>query len=312
MAHAELVGLGVDRELRAPPVRDPACGVRVAQEGRDRLAVPPGHDQVVARRRGLEGPVPGVPPGHPGAGLVRADHRSGPDRRPDRVVGRPRSLGQPPEGLVDPALADGEADDVATDRHQSLVADVVALVAVPQERRELRPERPGRLPPSRIGALGPGPTAPAPGRGLPGLDDHRPHGRQFHDLAPPDPALPGLGERPAAALTGGRPTPHDPSRHLSTPTLPRMPPPRPSPAPSFGPVRLEPDRRRHRRVLRRLRRRLASHRLRLASDDPSFALRDPPRQPADRRDHLAEPHHQLNQFRSTQLLQRRRSIASLA
>jgi hypothetical protein len=87
----------------------------------------------------------------------------------------------------------------------------------------------------------------------------------------------------------------------------------PTTMPSLGPIRLEPDRWRHRRVLRRLRRRLTSRDLRLEFGDPTFEFHDPIRQPADRRDDLAEPYHQFDQLHSTQPLQRRpiHRVASL-
>ena len=71
---------------------------------------------------------------------------------PDRRVRRPGPLDQPPQGVLDPALADREPEHVPTDLHQPLVADVMPLVEVAQQRLDPGPERPPWLQPRRIGA----------------------------------------------------------------------------------------------------------------------------------------------------------------
>src|SRR5215210_2899037 len=124
------------------------------------------------------------------------------DRFTDALDLRARPLRQPPERPVDPALADREPEHLPTGPHQPLVPDVVALVEVPQQRLDVRPERPGRLQAGRVGALRPRPAPPTTRRVLPALDHHRADRRQLDDLAPPDPPLPGQGQRLTTSSTG--------------------------------------------------------------------------------------------------------------
>jgi len=182
--------------------------------------------------------------------------------------------GRTPRGLKsaslrpgDPAVADREPEHLPTHLEQPLIPDLMPLVEVAKQRLDPRPQRPCRLQPRRIGALGPVPAPATPCRVLPRFDHHRPYRRQLHHLTPTHPALTDQRQRFAAALAGARPTPHDHVRRLP-PTADAIVPAPSLPRPTLGPVRFEPDRRRHRRVARRLRRPAQAGQLGLQLGDP--------------------------------------------
>lgn len=138
-------------------------------------------------------------------------------------------------------------------------------------------EGPRGLQPFGVGALGPRPAAPTPRRVLPRLDDHRPHRWQLDHLAASDPSLPGQRQRLATAPARARPAPHDHVRRLPSPTD-AVVSPTALPRPTLRPIRLEPARRRHRRVPRRLRRLPQSGQLGLQLGEPLRLQRDLPLQ----------------------------------
>jgi hypothetical protein len=140
---------------------------------------------------------------------------------------------------------------------------MVPLVEVAQQRVDSRAKRPRRLQPRRIRPLRPGAAARTSRRVLPRLDHNRPHGRQLHHLTAADPTLPSGWQRFAASLTAAGATPHDHIGRLPSPAQ-AIVPPTSLPSQPLRPVRLEPDRRWHRRVARRLRR-LAQLRLQLGN-----------------------------------------------
>src|SRR5690606_1497125 len=122
-------------------------------------------------------------------------------------------------------------------------------------------------------ALRPCAASPTPSGILPGLDHHRSHRRQVHDLTPTDAALPGQRQPRATPRTGTRPTAHDGIRPLPTTAASQVPTLRTATAPpTLHPIRLEPDRWRHRGVRGRLRRRGAFCRLSLTLSETTVEL----------------------------------------
>src|SRR5688572_29438840 len=185
-----------------------------------------------------------IAPGHPCAGLIRVDDRAATDLLADRRVRRSGALDQPPQGVLDPTLADREPEHVPTDLHQPLVADVMPLVEVREQCLNAGAERPPGLQPGRIGAGGPLATLLAGHRVLPRFDHHWHERWHIDDLAPSDPTPPGRGQLMATAATRARPACHHDVRLTTLPTDPNVPPLRPPlPTPTDGPAGLLPARR---------------------------------------------------------------------
>jgi len=183
MRMAELAGLSRRLELRAEAVADPHFGPRVAHEVGDHPSAAARCDQVKARLRRLEHPLPLVAPVHPGAGFIGADDGACAHLPADR-----RGLWlQPYSGAGDDvgegALAEREPEQPAKQAHQALVGDVLHVVEVANEGFEtgaedaLRLQARGVLSSLRAAAVWAGASV------APGLDDDGLHRRDLDHLA---------------------------------------------------------------------------------------------------------------------------------
>jgi hypothetical protein len=249
VTEAELVLRGRRSELGWEGVRAPDRGPGVPEEALDHVGPSARCDDVVARGRGLQHPVPPVPPVHPHPSLIRVDHRTRPRRLPDGVHLGLGTGCQPREGGGDGALTDAEPEDAAADRYQPLMGEVVAVGQVAEQRLDPRPEGAPRFHPWRGLADRPLAAVRAAGGIDPAFDHDRPQLRQFDHLAAADPPLPSLRERRCAAPTGRWTTAHDHVRGGSLAAEPQVSLLRAALLPpSFGPIRLVPRRRRDRRV----------------------------------------------------------------
>lgn len=148
MGEADLPGGGV-AALGAVEIGDPDLRPMAGQHLLGHDAAATGSDDVDAHGRVLEHPLPVVAPRHAGRGLVRADQprraQPGEDARHlvvEAGLGAQEQVGQR-------ALADGEAEQMAQQRRQPLVADGVGVTQIDRQRRDRAAERRAGLEPGR-------------------------------------------------------------------------------------------------------------------------------------------------------------------
>src|SRR6266849_5485386 len=121
-------------ELRFPQITDPGLRGGPGLEVRDGVGVAARHDHQIGGLGRLEDPLPVILPLHPGAGLIRPDHRTRPHLLPNRAHPRPQPLAGPRQDIPDRPLAQRQAEQVRIHALQARVAQVMVLVQIHRQR----------------------------------------------------------------------------------------------------------------------------------------------------------------------------------